>query len=343
MTTEITRIREMLLVLLAGVAFLGCKDSVEGPKTGGEKWMAFTTANSGLASNSVLSIGFDASGRKWIGTSDGLSQFARGAWRTFTISDGLANNRVTSIAPGRDASLWFGTGGSGVSRYIEHDPRQVWRTYTVALDHLPDGFIYSLAVDYYGDAWIGTNGGVGQFVETPGSPTHAGVWHSYGPGDGLPETRVTAVAVDILNMKWFGTSFSGLASYDGSAWQPYPLPQGERVRTTSIATDANGVKWIGTWSGALRFDGVNWTVYDTSDGLASNVVNSVTVEAGSIVWFGTDRGASRLSGGAWTKFTRANSSIPSDTVTVVAADIARNVWFGTPLGLAVYNENGIQL
>jgi ligand-binding sensor domain-containing protein len=121
------------------------------------------------------------------------------------------------------------------------------------------------------------------------------------------------------------------------------LPQGERVRTTSIATDANGIKWIGTWGGALRFDGRNWTVYDTTAGLASNTVNSVAVEGGKIIWFGTNRGASRFDGVNWTNFTRANSSLVSDTITVVAADVSRNVWFGTPLGLTVYNESGLQL
>ncbi len=343
MTDYVVRSLGMLFVaLLLSLNSPGCKDTVDEPKASGEKWMVITASAGGLVSNNILSISFDASGRKWIGTSDGVSQYARGVWTTFTTADGLSGNRVTAIAPGRDASLWFGTGGNFVTRYIEHDPRQVWRTYGVS-DGLVDGFIYSLAIDYYGDAWVGTNGGAYQFVETPGSTTHAGVWKSYGTTDGLPETRVTAVAVDINNIKWFGTAFSGIAAFDGSAWQPYPLPQGERVRTTAIATDARGVKWIATWNGALRFDGSNWTVYDTTAGLASNTVNSVTVEGGTIVWFGTNRGASRFDGVTWTKFNRANSSLISDTVNVVAADVSRNVWFGTPLGVTVYNESGIQL
>ncbi|RPH33333.1 hypothetical protein EHM92_08265, partial [bacterium] len=163
----------ILSVLLLSLQMSGCKDAVEEPGTRGEKWMVFTTLNSGLVSNSILSISFDASGRKWIGTPDGVSQFAKGVWTTFRTSNGLADNQVTSIAPGRDASLWFGTRGSGVSRYIEHDPRQVWRTYSIS-EGLTDGLVYSIAIDYYGDAWVGTNGGVYQFVETPGSATHAG-------------------------------------------------------------------------------------------------------------------------------------------------------------------------
>jgi ligand-binding sensor domain-containing protein len=320
----------------------GCKENSEGPKTTGEKWMVITASSGGLVSNNILSVGFDASGRKWIGTTDGVSELAKGVWTTFTTVNGLSGNRVTAIAPGRDGSLWFGTDGSFVCRYIENDPQQRWRVYNVS-DGVTDGKIYSLAIDYYGDAWLGTNGGAYQFQETIGSTNHAGVWKNYSTNVGLPESRITAVAVDPNNTKWFGTAFSGLASYDNSGWQPYPLPQGERLRTTSIATEASGSIWIGTWGGALRFDGRNWTVYDTTDGLSSNTVNSVAVEAGKIIWVATDRGVCRFDGTAWTKYNRANSSLVSDTVNVVAADPSRNVWFGTPLGLTVYNESGIQL
>jgi ligand-binding sensor domain-containing protein len=323
------------------VCFFGCKDPTEPEKTGGETWLTYTAENSGLGSNAVLSISFDAGGRKWIGTAGGVSELAGAVWTTFTTANGLSNNRITCIAPGRDVSVWFGTGGTGVNRYIENDPTQVWRSYTV-LNGIPDGWIYSLAIDYYGDAWIGTNGGVGQFVETPGSTTHAGVWKTYGTGDGLPETHITAVAVDVNNLKWCGTAYSGIASFDGTAWQSYPLPQGIQMRITSIAVDKNNTKWIGTWAGLLRFDGRSWAVYDTTAGLASNTVNAVAVQGGTVVWCGTDRGASRFDGTRWTTFTRANSSLLSDTVTAVAAQINRNVWFGTSRGVAVYNENGIQ-
>jgi ligand-binding sensor domain-containing protein len=42
----------------------------------------------------------------------------------------------------------------------------------------------------------------------------------------------------------------------------------------AIAIDEQGNKWIGTVNGGLaKFDGVNWTVYNTSNsGLPSNLV-----------------------------------------------------------------------
>jgi len=83
-----------------------------------------------------------------------------------------------------------------VTRYIEYDPRQSWKTYGVS-DGSWIGKVYSLAIDYYGDAWVGTNGGAYQFVETPGSTTHRRGLAQTMVSTGLSRNpEVTAVAVE---------------------------------------------------------------------------------------------------------------------------------------------------
>ncbi len=331
-----------VVLALVGGLLSGCKafqDVTPSNPGGGPTWMAYTASNSGIVSNNVLSVAFDVQERDWFGTPSGASQLSGGKWTTFTTADGLAGNRVNAIASGRDGSLWFGTGGSGISRYNQNDVQQVWHTYGF-VDGLPDAWIYSIAVDAYGDIWIGTNGGVGQFVQSLTDPRQ-GVWKSYGTTDGLPEVHVVAAAVDMNNTKWFGTPNSGLASYDGNSWLSYPLPQGNLYHVTSLAIDKANTKWVGTWNGAVRFDGKSWASYDTSSGLAGNFVNAVAVQSGSIVWFGTLRGATSFDGTHWTTYNTANSSIVSDTITAIAVDTKSNVWFATPLGVSVFNQNGI--
>jgi ligand-binding sensor domain-containing protein len=54
----------------------------------------------------------------WFGTQAGVSRLAiDGTWSTYTVADGLAADVINSIVVGLDGSLWFGTGGAGVSRY----------------------------------------------------------------------------------------------------------------------------------------------------------------------------------------------------------------------------------
>ena len=42
-----------------------------------------------------------------------------------------------------------------------------------------------------------------------------------------------------------------------------------------------------------RFDGQEWTIYTTEDGLADNYVAAITVAPDGAVWFGSEHGLSR--------------------------------------------------
>ncbi len=61
----------------------------------------------------------------------------------------------------------------------------------------------------------------------------------------------------------------------------------------ALDIDAQGNKWIGTYGGGLaRFDGVNWTVYDTSNSeLPDNRLYYLAIDdAKGNVWIGTENG-----------------------------------------------------
>jgi ligand-binding sensor domain-containing protein len=60
----------------------------------------------------------------------------------------------------------------------------------------------------------------------------------------------------------------------------------------AIAIDGQGNKWIGTDGGGLaKFDGINWTVYNTSNsGLPDNYVRAIAIDGQGNKWIGTDGG-----------------------------------------------------
>jgi hypothetical protein len=56
----------------------------------------------------------------------------------------------------------------------------------------------------------------------------------------------------------------------------------------AIAIDGGGNKWIGTNEGLAKFDGVNWTVYKTSNsGLPYNFVLAIAIDGQGNKWIGT--------------------------------------------------------
>jgi hypothetical protein len=86
----------------------------------------------------------------------------------------------------------------------------------------------------------------------------------------------------------------------------------------SICIDSNNVKWIGTDQGLARFDGINWTIYDTSNGLLSNKVRAVTVDKMNNLWI-IDSVLSKYENSKWVHYTPekfTNASINSPTLAI---------------------------
>ena len=84
-------------------------------KFDGATWTTYTSANSGLADNIVISIAIDNAGNKWFGTiSKGVSKYDGTTWTAYTTTNGLADNRVKIIAVDSAGNKWVGT-SSGVS------------------------------------------------------------------------------------------------------------------------------------------------------------------------------------------------------------------------------------
>ena len=51
----------------------------------------------------------------------------------------------------------------------------------------------------------------------------------------------------------------------------------------------------------------------------------------------------RFDGNEWIVYNTSNSGLPSAKIHSIAIDNSDNIWIGTENGLAVYNNNGINL
>jgi len=84
----------------------------------GHRFTSITTANSGLASDSVSCIAVDIVGNIWIGTKDkGLSRYDGTGWKTYTTTDGLSSNAISCIAFDTKGNKWIGTYNDGICKY----------------------------------------------------------------------------------------------------------------------------------------------------------------------------------------------------------------------------------
>ncbi len=68
------------------------------------------------------------------------------------------------------------------------------------------------------------------------------------------------------------------------------------------------------WGGLAKFDGTNWTVYNTSNsGLPDNYVSSIAIDGSGNKWIGTWHGGlAKFDGTNWTVYNTSNSGLPDN-------------------------------
>lgn len=111
------------------------------------------------------------------------------------------------------------------------------------------------------------------------------------------------------------------------------LPTSE---ANAIVQSGNGFIYIGSYSGLIRYDGVNFTRFDSSTGITSVV--SLYVDSKDRLWVGTnDSGIALYDNGEFTFFNKS-SGLTSLSIRSITEDSAGNIVFGTTEGMAYIDE-----
>lgn len=201
----------------------------------GSAWQQYNTTNSDIASNTLLALVRDLSGRIWIGT-DGAGVLVydpiSDAWTQFIDAPILPSNRVQSLAVGIGGGIWVGT-SAGRAHYTGTE----WES--VSDTDLPSTDIRALAVNELDHLWVGTADGVTRFVgatATTYTPANSGI------RDGTSNTILFGEG----NTVWVGTD-AGASRFDGTSWTTYwdlnSGLQNEHVRAMTAHTE--GHLWFG--------------------------------------------------------------------------------------------------
>jgi ligand-binding sensor domain-containing protein/AraC-like DNA-binding protein len=124
-----------------------------------------------------------------------------------------------------------------------------------------------------------------------------------------------------------------LASYTLETWTTeLGLPQNSVL---CLIQDKTGYIWFGTQSGFVRFDGVDFRVYNrwNTPHLNNDRVVALYEDSSGSLWVGTDGGGlSRMKDNAWTSYT-VKEGLSNDSVRALYGDRESNLWIGTANGL----------
>jgi signal transduction histidine kinase/ligand-binding sensor domain-containing protein len=145
------------------------------------------------APQNIIALAEDLRGAVWVGTRDGkIRQLYQNQW--IEPAGFSQTNAIASFALGKDGSMWVGTGGSGLYRFINGSLVHFGRK-----DGLSSEAIRTLYQDGQGTLWIGTaDAGLDRW--------RYGRVVSFSTKDGLPDNSISQILEDDLGRLWLGTS-----------------------------------------------------------------------------------------------------------------------------------------
>jgi diguanylate cyclase (GGDEF)-like protein len=123
--------------------------------------------------------------------------------------------------------------------------------------------------------------------------------------------------------------------------QQYEREQGLPSETIWMARQGpSGYLWLATRRGLVRFDGLNFTVFNTENhpAFSNSDVRVIEWTADGQLWIGTyGGGALRMNGDRFTPVTREDG-LPSDTIYDIHVAADGTVWFATGSGVSRYRD-----
>jgi len=276
----------------------------------------------GLPPDWVRSMCEDREGNLWAAFGGGGMAALRPA-RVLPIksSDRWKGRPVLSVTAMHNNSLWAGTEGAGLYRYIYNN------FVPVIADQGPSTnfFIWSFAEDDAGRLWV--------------SAADHGLFVSNGERFQSPagledfSTPIRALFQSPSQHALFMGAHSGLLKYQNQKLETLAtnliLPD---VRC--VAEQTNGVLWFGMFGGGLgKLENGKAIQFRKSDGLSSDFVQCLYVDVEDTLWVGTaESGLNRYKAGHFSSITTAQG-LHDNVICHVADDGLGNFWISSHAGI----------
>lgn len=293
----------------------------------GKDFNNFTTKD-GLIANDITCISEDKLGNIWIGTTDGVSKFDGLNFYNYTVNEGLVDNAVRSIYIDDKNDIWFATSGGGISFFDGKSFKKITET-----DGLSSNVVYAITQNKKGDYWFAMENGVSKYDGIRIT--------NYDKTNILAEKTFFSIASDSKGNVWFGSVNTGVIKYNGTHFEDIKLPdEVSKDFIGSIAEDKHGNIWFATEHGALKFDGIEYTLFNEKKGLSSNAVLSITTDYEGNVWIGTQQGGVNLfSSEAFVNYTPKYGLISNKITTVFQTKDGEYIIGTLSNGITVLSNN----
>lgn len=156
-------------------------------------------------------------------------------------------------------------------------------------DGLASDTVLAIFEDSHGNMWFGTTDGITRY--------DGARFQTFTTENGLASNIVGLIFEDRQGMLWFGDGVLSSVLKRGKpidmSWMKTPLSELANMphdQTSQGATNAIPLK------GMSRYDGHEFRIFTTADGLAASTVKDIFEDQAGTLWFATGAGVSRYNG-----------------------------------------------
>ncbi len=276
-----------------GIIWLGTRGNgmVQLPE---ERFTNFTPKD-GLQGRVIFGLGEDKKNRIWLGSSDGGISFYKDKKFTSVLNPPTVFARMSAFWHKEDTT--YAATGLGILEITKDKEQETFSTKIINQKfEIPAATYTRNLVEIDSILWICTQGFglVGYDLKTNR------VLYKFG-NDELGGNTVIDIKKDSKGNYWIAT-FSGLVKWDGkgiekSNFRRFTTKDGLGDNfLLQIHIDRRDIVWIVAYSGGLnRFDGKEFQIYQTPQGLSSDIIYSVFPVKNTLdqFWLGTQRGLNK--------------------------------------------------
>ena len=234
---------------------------------------------------------------------------ANGKYERISKEQGLSSAFVLSLCMDREGNLWVGTDGDGLDRV----KRKIFRSPA----ELHPWAAQSLSEDARGGLWTAFNfHGLSYYFTNSAQEFGVGIF-----------SNAWSVLVDNRQQVWAGTRDEGLFQFQTNHFQPAPGAEILGQQIFALFEDHQGWLWAGTQNGLARWNGEDWKIYTTPDGL---VVRAIAEDAEGSLWIGTEsHGLDFFKAGKFISYQKEEGGLPGNDISCLCLDRDGVLWVGT--------------
>jgi len=322
-------------------------------------FITFSSHNSNLPEDPIISIYQSREGQYWVGTISSLYSGMKTKFRKFDRANSkLSNESVNAFAETSDGSLWVGT-DEGLNRLLPGEAE-----FELIDEHTHSSLSHIKVMSLYSDEdtlWIGTyEEGLHKYNLITGELAtyrhHASNKHSIGANGVTSILRLSSGEFLI------GTFGGGLSIFREKSNdflnlknKPYDSSTLSNNMVLAVFEDSLGFVWIGTEKGlnrfhpdTLKFDR-HFSERDDANSFSSNIMWSFYEDTDGMLWIGTAGGGLNL----WSANDRMHSrvdirhfsesiSLPSSNIYGIQGDENGWVWVSHNMGLTQINPKTLE-